>query len=257
MKSYGDLSKPDYMKDLKAQRDDSFRKVHGLSYYFILLCTDGEEHARKIQNVQAEFRSADRTKVIEPRLAYTFLNSPVTTAEALVKRIRQADDVVFRNAMDSLDQTSPSAQALAIFLAVKGVLTGEREFPEDEILSNADLRRVYRELRDKQALLIEGALDDTDDRSDFELNNTDSEYEYGFENEEPVIRIAEFETQITEDLELLETDVIERDSDSNRLVLNTDHLRALNAVITDALARYEYTESELMAYMFSVMGVMD
>ena len=32
VKSYGDLSKPDCMKDLKAQRDDTFRKVRGLSY---------------------------------------------------------------------------------------------------------------------------------------------------------------------------------------------------------------------------------
>jgi hypothetical protein len=37
----------------------------------------------------------------------------------------------------------------------------------------------------------------------------------------------------------------------------TDQLRALDAVIADALARYEYTESELSSYMFSVMGVTD
>jgi len=220
-----------------------------------LLCTDAEKHAKKVQNIQAEFRSAERTKVIEPRLVYTFLNSPVTTAEALVKRIRQADDIVFRNALDSLDQSSPSSQALAIFLAVKAVLTGERQFSETDVLSASDLRRVYEELRDKQAQLIEGALDDNDVSSDFEL--TEPEDDYGFRDEEPVIRIAEFETQISEDLELLETDVIERDSDSNKLVLKTEQLRALTAVITDALARYEYAESELMSYMFSVMGVMD
>lgn len=257
VKSYGDLSKPDCMKDLKAQHDDTFRKVRGLSYYFILLCTDAEKHAKKVQNIQAEFRSAERTKVIEPRLVYTFLNSPVTTAEALVKRIRQADDIVFRNALDSLDQSSPSSQALAIFLAVKAVLTGERQFSEADVLSASDLRRVYGELRDKQAQLIEGALDDNDVSSGFELTEPEDEDDYGFRDEEPVIRIAEFETQITEDLELLETDVIERDSDSNKLILKTEQLRALTAVITDALARYEYTESELMSYMFSVMGVMD
>jgi hypothetical protein len=110
--------------------------------------------------------------------------------------------------------------------------------------------------------LIEGALDADDVDSDFELATPDDERsgdedDEDHEEEEPVIRIAEFETQITEDLDLLEADVIERDSDSNRLILKTEQLRALIAVITDALARYEYTESEVVAYTFSVMGVMD
>lgn len=265
VKSYDDLSKADCMKDLKAQRDDTFRKVHGLSYYFILLCTDTEKHAKRVQNIQAEFRSAERTKVIEPRFAYTFLQSPVTTAEALVKRIRQADDIVIRDALNSLSQSSPSAQALAAFLAVKSVLTGAREFSETDILRAPDLRRIYGELRDKQAQLIEGALDDINANSDFEMDEPEGDEglededddDYGFRDDEPVIRIAEFETQITEDLDLLEADVIERDSHSNGLILKTEQLRALIAVITDALARYEYTENELMAYMFSVMGVMD
>jgi hypothetical protein len=65
VRSYGDLCKADYMKDLKAQRDDSFRKVCGLSYHFILPCTDAEVHAKKVRKIQAEFRTAERTKVID------------------------------------------------------------------------------------------------------------------------------------------------------------------------------------------------
>jgi hypothetical protein len=34
IKSYDDLCKTNYMQELKAQRDDSFRKVLGLNYYF-------------------------------------------------------------------------------------------------------------------------------------------------------------------------------------------------------------------------------
>jgi len=257
VKSYDDLCKPDYMKDLKAQRDDSFRKVLGLSYYFIVICTDEKKHATKVRNINAEFRSANRTKVIEPRFAYTFLNSPATTAEAFVKRTMQAGDIVFRNALDSLDQSSPSAQALAVFLAVKFVLTGKREFLDTEIVSDTVLRRVYDELRAKQAQLIEGALDDNEVWN-FDTTDTDVDDEhddFASHYEQPVMHLSEFESQITEDFELLEADIIDRDATSNRLVLRTEQLRALNAVIADALARYEYTESELMAYMFSVMGV--
>ena len=41
-KSFDDLAKKSYMQELKAQRDDSFRKVLGIHYYFLLLCTDSK-----------------------------------------------------------------------------------------------------------------------------------------------------------------------------------------------------------------------
>jgi hypothetical protein len=171
----------------------------------------------------------------------------------------QADDIVFRKALDSLDQSSQSAQALGIFLAVKAVLTGQREFSHTDVVSDSALRRVYDGLREKQAELIEGALDDNEVRENDERDmESEDEDDLDFdEDEHAVIRVAEFEPQITEDLETLEADLIDRDGGSDTFALKTDQLRALNAVITDALARYEYTESELMAYMFSIMGILD
>jgi uncharacterized protein DUF4365 len=258
VKSYDDLSKSDYMKDLKAQTYDSFNTVRGLRYYFILLCTDAEEHAMKIQNINAAFRSTERTKVIEPRFAYTFLKSPATTAEAFVKRTMEADDLVFRKALDSLDQPSPSAQGLAIFLAVKSVLTGQQEFSQAELIRDSGLRRIYDGLREKQAELMEGALEDDEpqesDTRDREMDDEDDLHE---EDDAEMVRVAEFEPQITEDFETLEADLIDRDSGSDSFIMKTDQLRALNAVIADALARYEYSESELMAYMLSIMGILD
>jgi hypothetical protein len=74
VKSFQDLARPHYMQELKAQRDDSFRKVRGLRHYFIVLCTDAAKHKDRVRNVVSEFRSADRTEVIEPAYAYTFLH---------------------------------------------------------------------------------------------------------------------------------------------------------------------------------------
>jgi hypothetical protein len=260
VKSYGDLSKPDYMEKLKAQAFDSINKVHGLSYYFILLCTDADEHAKKIQNINATFRTTERTKVIEPRFAYTFLKSPMTTAEAFVKRTMQVDDVVFQRAMDSLNQ-SQSAQALAIFLAVKAVLTGQKDFSHTEIGSDGALRRVYDELREKQALLLESAHDDevselVEENGEKEAEDDDPYFDEDEDEQEPP-RVAEFELQITEDLETLEGDLIDRDTGSGTFTLKTDQLIALSAVIADALARYDYTESELRAYMLSITGILE
>jgi hypothetical protein len=66
VKSFDDLAKKTYMQELKAQRDDSFRKVMGMTYYFLMLCTDVQAHRDRVRLIAAEFRSADRTEVIEP-----------------------------------------------------------------------------------------------------------------------------------------------------------------------------------------------
>jgi hypothetical protein len=140
---------------------------------------------------------------------------------------------------------------------VKAVLTGEHEFTESHVLEDATLKRVYGKLLDEQALLIEGAFADHDDVDGGEPYTDDDDEEESYADQSEMTRIAEFGTQVPEDLALLENDLIERDSGSNNIILMTDQLRALYAVIADALARYEYTESELMSYMFSVMGVAD
>lgn len=85
VKSFLDFKSGDCMQILKAQRDDTMRKVHGLEYYFVLLCTDPAVHRKQIRNIMAEFRSADRTEIIEPAFAYTFLHHPQTRIDAYVK----------------------------------------------------------------------------------------------------------------------------------------------------------------------------
>jgi hypothetical protein len=199
VKSFGDLSKKDYMNLLKAQRDDSFRKVQGLSYYFILLCTDGIKHGEKVRSINAEFRSAARTKVIEPAYSYTFLNCPKTSVEAFIKRTIQAGDIVFRRALESLSQPTPSAQALAVFLSVKAVLLGDNEFTESQLLADAVLRSVYAELKNKQAWLLGAALEDTG-QLEPGSENDEGELDEDDDDTESPIQLADFEAQITEDL---------------------------------------------------------
>ena len=93
------------------------------------------------------------------------------------------------------------------------------------------------------------------DEDDWEMEDEDDPY--FDEDEQEVPRVAEFEPQITEDYETLEGDLIDRDSGSGTFALKTDQLIALSAVIADALARYDYTESELRAYMLSILGILD
>lgn len=260
-KSFDDLTKKRYMQELKAQRDDTFRKVLGIRYYFIFLCTDTTAHKDRVRNIMAEFRSADRTEVIEPVFAYTFLHHPKTRVEALVTRAMEAGDPVFRRALESLNVPSPSARALTVWMAVKSTFTGQRHFSVEQLFADSTLRDIYGELRDRQEALLEDAIQAKltapgPVESDNEDEDSDATSWGGEDGDEPA-QLEDFEIQIAKDLADLENDVVEHASGPREILLRTDWSRPLNAVVADALARYEYDEEQLISYMFSLMGVRD
>ncbi len=257
VKSYDDLCKKNYMQELKAQRDDTFRKVAGLNYYFLVLCTDGIEHKNKIRNIAAEFRSAERTEIIEPDFAYTFLHHSQTRIDALVKRTLEAEDIVFKKALDILEIPSPSARALALFLAVQFSATGQASIDRNLITSNYSLLTVYNELREKQANLLK-ELEATQEKqkmhtTDFGNNEEDSLDESdSYEEEEAPEQLVEFEEQIVHDLDLLEDDLIDIDAASNQIIVRSQEILQLSAVIIDAFARYDYDQNEILPYVFNL-----
>jgi hypothetical protein len=252
-KSFDDLSKNTYLQDLKAQRDDSFRKVVGLQKYFIVLCTDMTVHQGRVRSIMAEFRSAQMTEVIEPAFAFTFLNQPKTRVDALVTRAMDKGDFVFRRAVESIELSSPSARALIIFMTVRAVLTNVRRFDIEELLGEAALRSVYNDMRDQQEALL--SVDSTEEVESEEMTEkVDGDESDEYYDDQFVIK--DFQSQVDEDLDLLDTDAVEIDSVSQTVVLRLNRLHPLSALITDALARYEYTsENALLAYMFSLMDV--
>lgn len=237
VKSFDDLGKKTYLQELKAQRDDSFRKVVGLEQYYILLCTDAAVHREKIRSIAAEFRSATATVVVEPPYALTFLRHPRTRVEALVKRLHETDDIVFRTAMDSLEFSTPSAKALAIYLVIKSLTSGESEFAIRSLSETVVLRGIYEELREQQAQESKG-------------DNYD-------EYDEDLVQLGEFDDQLAADLSDLETDVVDFQASGETVVVRRERVISLTAVAADALARYEYNDAELISYMYSLMGVRD
>ena len=245
VKSFDDLAKRTYLQELKAQRDDSFRKVFGLQQYYIVLCTDGLAHKGKIRSIAAEFRSATQTEVIEPSYALTFFRHPKTRVEALVKRLHEVDDIVFRLALNSVDSFSPSAKALAIYLVIRSIISGGVEFAVRQLSETVALRTIYDELREQQTQLLQERA------SGDEASADDDDYD------EYMTPLADFETQLAADVDELETDVIDFDGIRQSVVVRRDHVIPLTAVAADALARYEYNEAELISYMYSLMGVRD
>src|SRR5262245_17964134 len=123
IKSYDDFKSKDLFQLLKAQRDDAFRKIIGLSWYYIVLCTDEAKDKNTIRNIEAEFKTADRTIVIEPTYALNFIRMSDRKIQGIVTRLEQADDIVFRKALKALALDSPTAAILAVFL---GTIVSER-----------------------------------------------------------------------------------------------------------------------------------
>jgi len=253
IKSFDDLSKKSYMQELKAQRDDTFRKVSGLDYYFLILCTDAVEHKDKIRNIAAEFRSAERTEVIEPSFAYTFIQHSQTRIDAFVKRTLEAEDIVFKKALDIINLPSPSARALVIFFAVQ-FAAGAVSIDQGTINADHSLKSIYDDIRVKQATLLK----EFEEQETHEANEEESRDENDWDEEggEPE-QIAEFEEQIVNDLEVLVDNFIDIETDSNQITVRAKEILPLSAVIIDALVRYEYDKSDILPYMFSLFGVLD
>ena len=244
------------MQELKAQHDDTFRKVIGLQHYFLFLCTDESAHKDKLRNIAAEFRSATRTEIIEPAFAYTFLTHPRSRVDAIVKRTLQAEDVVFKKALEAIEFSSPSARALATFIAVQFAVEGSDSFNQRILMTSQVLRSVYDELRLRQERLVEefyaARLKKRSARSKKKRWEDDEDDE-----EESPIRIENFEEQLGLDLSVLENLLIDVDPASDTLRVRPDAVMPLTAVIVDALARSDYDAPTVLAYMFNLMGVLD
>lgn len=263
VKSFDDLEKEGYLQNLKAQALESLNNIKGLCKYFIVLCTDPKAHKKTIRLVESEFKTTKGTEVIEPEFAYTFLFMPKTRVEAIVKRTMEADDYVFKEALTSLDFETPTGNALAVFLSVYFVTAGISQITYAELIEDKALRSIYEELREKQAELIAHTLRETDEEieghedSEEHAQDEDEEDEEDDYEDEPPVQLEEFGPQLVSDIALLEDSILESDGSSESYQILTDQMRPLCAVALDALVRYEYNKEQLLAYMFSAMGVRD
>lgn len=267
VKSFDDMKNSGYLKDLKAQHSDAFRKVQGLTHYFIMLCTDITVHRDRVRSVESEFRSTPKVTIIEPQFAYSLLHHPATRIDAIVKRMVESQDLVFRDAFNEVAAfDSPSVRALVVFLVVESVLKRQTEFHTPHLLNDHILEDIYSELREKQEQLLaeyrfkqeqETLDDDFPDEEDPEKGDDGwDEDDLENEEEEPE-RIQDFQDQFAVDLDSMDTGFLQQDSRNATLQVEPNHLRALTAVVTDAVARFKYDRKELMDFAFDVMSVRD
>jgi hypothetical protein len=143
IKSFADFERPDLMRTLKAQHYDAFQQIRGMSTYFLLLCTDENRHKDTIRNIEAEFKGARGTIVIEPTYALTFYRLQERRIEGYVTRMMQADDLVFQEALKAVQVESPTGGLLLLHLAAE-LCDGATHISQDSVYRHRGLEEAFK-----------------------------------------------------------------------------------------------------------------
>jgi hypothetical protein len=252
IKSHADLSDPSCLQKIKAQRDDALRKIVGLKDYYILLCTDEELHKDRIRNISAEFRSADRTLVVEPGFAYQFLHMPELRVNAFLKRMLETGDFVYRLAIDDIERYTPSQAAVASYLIVQTLVEPEMVITDASLHSSGVVQQIYMRIPDVEYDYEDEIWDTLREQDSSEIEITgDGDWDRPM----PELMNRTFEERLSADVASLNEGLIDIEKDSGRVLVHPQRAVGLTALIADAMARYGYEPDEIPQYVLEMLGV--
>ena len=257
VKSHIELTEKSAMSVIKAQRDDAFRKIPGLTHYYIVLCADEGPLRKRLNAIRAEFANVDRTTVISPVQALRFYRYEAFQIDGQVKRLVDDKDVVLREFQKVLAGIgSDSAKALLCFLAVNLLVRGTPQLRVREILQGP-LGSVYRKLIDA-AIAQEERLEKLRETANKLYELEGEVFDDDGEDEDPeTLAIPSFDpaNALAFDIEHLEGTFLEHSHDGEHVSLLVPAIAPVVAVAAEALVRYEYPENELVPYLLDIAGV--
>ena len=250
VKSDNEIGNKKTLSLLKAQRDDSFRKIDGLTAYYILLCADMRSHRERVRLITSEFRTADRTVVVEPTFAHHLLNLPLRRIEGIVSRAHQAEDVVFQKAIDVFNRVSSySAGALLAYIALWIIFDGGSLTLRD-IQEDSSLHGFYEDLAEEVDDAI--AVADRGETQKVVSRGTQRVDSDGILIAEPM---GDFEEALATDLELLDGNVIDMDTSSDGIKVIREEILPIVAVLSDAVLRYDLDRQQSLEYAYNLFGL--
>ncbi len=258
VKSYDDLKKRDYLKDLRSQRlqaDDEYGER--LHQYVLMLCTDEVKHREKIREISKAFSKIPKTVVILPSYAYNFLRLRRTHVSLVVDTFEKGDDIVLERARDYVGDLHPTRAALLLRLVYQGLRHGDAVEPE-ALLGDPFLKEVYRSVPDVDVLDLPHDQDDEDlgpeDDSDDEDESPEAPpvVSWGPKN----VGGRPLAERFYSDLDALVGDVVDIDQDDERLRVDRTAGRPLQALILDLEVRYDVDGAALLTHVFGLLGVM-
>lgn len=257
VKSYGDFRTKDLFRILKAQRDDALRKISGLSVYYLVLCTDEQQDKETIRNIEAEFKTAAKTIIIEPTYSLGFLKLSARRIQGVVTRLQHVDDLVFRRALDTVALGSPTAGILAVYLAARACVGDEHVSPT-QLRDVAALEDLYTATLESRRLASDeyGEAFEEEDatlvRERIRLKQAPSTSSLARASE---VFFDNFSEAIAYDVDQLDTHMLDVDSSSGRLRVRRSELLPIIALLTDAQVRYDLDDDELFPYGVEALGV--
>lgn len=229
IKSYDDLSKNDYLKDLRSQRlqvDDEFGEK--LVQHVIMLCTASQEHEARIREVSKAFSKIDKTLVLVPEFCMKFIRLRENQIRATVDSFQKGDDIVLDRARGIVASETPLKVAAMLWAIYRGLHDGPKLTINDavgdlflqSVAAAVEAEEVYDE---RQGKFVTGRYTDAHN-----------------------IEVA---------VDSLIGYVLQLDDDDHSLRVNLTSVRPIQALLLDLEVRYETHGRPLLEHAFELLGV--
>jgi hypothetical protein len=249
IKSADDLKHKDWLSKLKAQLTDvaTTYASNNLEDFYIVFCTDYVEYIDKIRNATADLVRYPGINVhlIHPEVAIHFLGLVDYQIGAYVKRKLSEDDVILKDAKDSLGDLTLAQSAMAVEIVASYLEKGSIEVSYREILGSSFVSGVYGEYPNLSVETYEGYAS----RFESEEEEEDDEYDEYDKYEIEVLQINDME-----DWQLLcDRDFVSMPAHTESFEFDHDSYLALISLMCEARARYGYSGDQLKLYIFNLV----
>ena len=233
VKSYPEVGQPGWITKLKAQCWEASER--DLEDYYVLFCTDVVEHKKYLNDAYAELVAQKGVTIIAPELAYTFLQLQEHQLAAYIKSKLSRDDAVYRAAVDSLDELTPTQAAIVIELLARHLMDGAMDTTVADLRDAAFVQHMYEICPDVNPELY---LFGRDSGGRFLSRKSKG---------------RSYDERFQEDYTRLEGGQVETSSWSDRTRASLEEFRAIEALMLDASVRYGYEGEELRAYILHAL----
>lgn len=270
LKSFDDMDKGGYLKDLKSQFHDAESEYRGqLAQYYILLCTDPSAHIDKIREVKKSFANHTQVTIVDPSYCHTFLRMGAVNIAVVVDSLLREGDTVRQLAIDEVARLTPTEAAVALaatYIATFGTKTTVdiRDFRNAPFIA-----AMYEMVPDYPRDYFFQDDDDVGPDNDFvgdtsEEDGIESDDDEALQNEDWTDDEVEsfddrgrpFEERLVDDLSALEDNILTACADST-FIVDLDVVRPLQAMLLDSHLRYKYEDATLLKYTFGCLRVLE
>jgi len=265
IKSEKCLNDKDYLKDLKAQYQDTleFYGEENIVDYYIVLCCDATANINKIRAINGYWAKNKKVHIIEPEYSMMFLRLSLLQIDAVVKRKLGKDDIVIKEALGILQRLTPTEMAVLLYMLYERFYNDKYSLSVNELENSSFLNIIYRTVPDHKRDWFftdeaeQEETEDTESETYVEIEDSHEEelYDPYIDDTDEQSLNRTFEARLTDDIYYLEDNFISAGELHNDYILDLEGLDALTILMLDGKIRYLYEGTELLMYMMEMFPV--